>query len=143
MKPTSKAQGKKTAKRRAREPVAPSSVRLEAGRGSKDRGAGAGGHYWHIYCDDVRAGHVYINVIDEPPTGTHASLQIQINAAQQGRGIGSIAYRLAAEASGHDTVYAHMRKSNIPSRQAAEKAGFTVVDDPAISQLLMMWRRAP
>jgi hypothetical protein len=142
LKPTSKARGKAT-KQSAREPIAPSAVRLEAGRGSKDRGAGPGGHYWHIYCNDVRAGHVYINVIDQPPTGTHASLQIHINAAQQGRGIGSTAYRLAAEASSHNTIYAHMRKSNTPSRRAAEKAGFTVVEDPAISQLLMMWRRDP
>ena len=125
----------------ARKPVSPDQVRLEEGKGSRGRGGGPGGHYWHIYVGDTRVGNVYVNVIDEPPVGKHASIQIQINKAQQGRGIGKVAYRLASEESGHDTVYAHMRKSNIASRKAAAAAGYEVVDDDRVRQLLMRWRR--
>jgi RimJ/RimL family protein N-acetyltransferase len=121
-----------------RAPVNPSEVRLEAGKGSKDRGGGPGGAYWHIYVGDRRAGNVYVNVIDEEPIGEHASIQIQVNAAEQGKGIGSIAYRLAADASEHSVIYAHMRKSNRASRLAAEHAGFVVVDHPEVAQLLMV-----
>jgi RimJ/RimL family protein N-acetyltransferase len=126
----------------ARDRVEPSDVRLEEGRGSAGRGSGPGGHYWHIYANDKRAGNVYINLIDEDPVGEHASIQIQINKADQGRGIGSVAYRLASEQSQHDVVYAHMRKSNVASRKAAEAAGYEVVEDERVRQLLMRWRRA-
>jgi RimJ/RimL family protein N-acetyltransferase len=121
--------------------VSPDEVRLEEGKGSRGRGEGPGGHYWHIHVGDRRVGNVYINLIDEEPVGLHASIQIQINKAQQGRGIGKIAYRLASEQSGHDTVYAHMRKSNVASRKAAEAAGYTSINDERVRQLLMRWNR--
>lgn len=133
----------KPRRRPTRPPVDPAAVHLERGKGTKDRGAGPGGAYWHIYVDGTRAGHIYVNVIDEPPVGEHASIQIQVNAAQQGRGIGQVAYRVAAEDSGHQTVYAHMRKSNVASRKAAERAGFAVVDNPEVAQLLMKWTADP
>lgn len=117
------------------------SVRLQPGKGSKQRGGGPGGAYWHIYVGDKRVGNVYINVIHQPHLGEHASIQIQINKSEQGHGIGSIAYRLACDASQHDIVYAHMRKSNAPSRKAAKAAGFEVVKDERIMQLLMRWQR--
>ena len=116
-------------------------VRLEQGKGSKGRGGGPRGHYWHVYVRDKRAGFVYINFIDEPPVGEHASIQIEINKASQGRGIGPIAYRLASEASQYDEIYAHMRKSNKASRAAAERAGYEVIEHPAVRQLLMRWQR--
>ncbi len=125
-----------------REPVSPDEVRLERGKGSRGRGSGPGGSYWHIYAGDKRVGNVNVNVIDEEPVGEHASIQIQINKADQGRGIGKLAYRLACEQSAHDTIYAHMRKSNIASRKAAAAAGFEVVDDERVRQLLMRWSRA-
>lgn len=112
------------------------------GRGSPGRGGGHDGKYWHVHVGEERVGHVYLNVIDAEPVGVHASIQIQLNAASRGRGIGRVAYRLASEQSGHDVVYAHMRKSNVASRRAAEHAGFEVVEDPKVSQLLMRWIRA-
>lgn len=133
---------RKTPKARSnREPVNPASVSLKAGKGSSGRGGGPGGGYWHIVVDGARAGHVYVNVIDEPPVGSHASIQIQVNQNMQGRGVGSVAYRLAVEASEHDVVYAHMRKSNLASRRSAEKAGFVMFENPEVAQLLMVWRR--
>lgn len=61
----------------------------------------------------------YIDVVDDASIGMHASIQIQINKALQRHGIGKTFYRLAAEQRGHDTVYAHMRKSNTGSRETA------------------------
>jgi RimJ/RimL family protein N-acetyltransferase len=124
-----------------REPIDPSKVHLERGTGSKGRGGDRGGSYWHVMADGTRVGYVYVNVIDQPPLGEHASIKIQLNKTDHGRGIGTIAYGLAVEDSGHDTVYAEMRKSNLASRRAAEKAGFQVVEDPERTQLLMVWRR--
>lgn len=121
--------------------VRPEDVRLLQGRGSRGRGGGPGGSYWHVHVGEQRVGHVYVNVIDTEPVGRHASIQIQLNVGAQGRGIGRIAYRLASEQSGHDVVYAHMRKSNAASRRAAEHAGFRVVENPQVTQLLMRWTR--
>jgi RimJ/RimL family protein N-acetyltransferase len=125
----------------AKESVDPASIHLKRGKGSSGRGGGPGGKYWHIHVGDERVGNVYVNVIDEPPLGEHVSLQIQINKARQGEGIGKIAYRLASEDSGHDVVYAHMSKKNVASRKAAEAAGYEVVDDDRVRQLLMRWSR--
>lgn len=121
--------------------VDPATVHLTAGRGSSDRGGGPGGHYWHIYTAETRAGYVYINVIEEAPFGRHASIQIHVNQTHRGRGVGRVAYRLACEQSGHDTIIAHMRKNNLASQRAAAAAGFVVVADPAITQLAMRWTR--
>lgn len=43
-----------------REPVNPESVRLVQGKGSKDRGGGSGGSYWHVYVGEERAGYVFL-----------------------------------------------------------------------------------
>lgn len=125
----------------SRPPADPDEVRLEKGTGSAGRGNGPGGGFWHIYLGTTRAGAVYINVIDELPLGTHASIQIKVNQNCQGRGIGRIAYRLASVASEHNTVYAHMRKSNLASRKAAEYAGYVVDEDVSTPQLIMVWKR--
>lgn len=121
--------------------VDPDEVRLVRGTGSTGRGGGTGGGFWHIYVGDTRAGSIYINVIDEPPLGPHASIQIRVNQSWQGRGVGRIAYRLASEASDHDIVYAHMRKSNLASRAAATHAGYTPIHDETVRQLIMIWKR--
>ena len=99
--------------------------------------------YWHVIVDGTRAGFVYFNVIDEPPVGRHASIQIQLNTTAQSRGIGRVAYRMAVDESGFGEVYAHMRKSNTASRKAAEHAGFVEATDMPTAQLLMRWRRTP
>lgn len=125
----------------AQDPVPADTVALVAGKGSKSSGGGPGGSYWHIHVGEQRAGKIFINVIDESPLGQHASIQIFLNQRSQGRRIGRVAYRLACEACGHDTVYAHMRKSNVASRRAAEEAGFVADETPGHTQLVMVWRR--
>lgn len=122
--------------------VTPGSVRLEPGKGSPGRGGGRGGQYWHIFEDSQRAGCVWVDKVDDEHLGTHASLTIELNQSSRGRGIGRLAYRLAAEASGYEEVWLHMRKSNIASRKSAEHAGFAVVDILGQRQLTMRWRRA-
>lgn len=101
---------------------------------------GAGGeHYWHIYLGETRVGHVYINLLEEDPFGKHASIQIHINKKHRDRGIGSVAYRLACNESGHFEIFANMRKSNIGSQKAAAKAGFEVVTVAGVTQFAMKW----
>jgi RimJ/RimL family protein N-acetyltransferase len=146
----------KRAKRRAAHPTPKPPVRKPRGnaaaftagqielvrtKGTRDRGGGPGGEAWRIDADGKRAGVIFINRIDEPPIGPHASIQIYLNVPHQGRKIGRVAYRKASDASAYDTIYAHMRKSNVASRRAAEKAGFKDVTPPNESQLLMMRRR--
>lgn len=119
----------------------PVTVELVAGKGSQDRGGGPGGYYWHIYTEGNRAGYVCINCIDEPPIGRHTSIQIHINQNMRGKGIGSVAYRLACEMSNYNQVFAHMRKSNVASQRAAENAGFCPFDCPGFRQHVMVWTR--
>lgn len=116
-------------------------VELIRMKGTPNRGGGPGGEAWRIDANGKRAGVVFINLIDEPPIGPHASIQIYLNAASQGRRIGRIAYRKASELSAHAVIYAHMRKSNIASRRAAEEAGFKDATPAGHAQLLMVRRR--
>ena len=125
----------------SKEKVADALVTLSEGKGSKGTGGGAGGHFWHIFCDEKRAGRVFVNLIDEEPFGKHASVQIYLNKQSQGKGIGRVAYRLACESSKYDEVYAHMRKSNEASKRAALAAGFEIIDHDKVDQLAMRWRR--
>lgn len=124
-----------------REPVQADQVVLVRGRGTLGRGGGPLGEYWRIEAAGKRAGVVFINVVDEKPIGQHASIQIYLNNQSQGRQIGRVAYRKACEQSSHPVIYAHMRKSNVASRRAAEMAGFVVHETPGQPQLTMVWRR--
>lgn len=129
------------APRVTREPVNPNGVNLVEGKGSSKSGGGPGGRYWHIQVGNKRVGNVFINIIKNEFFGEHPSIQIHLNQSARGMRIGRVAYRLACEQSGYDQVYAHMRKSNIASRRAAEEAGFEVIDDERIPQLSMKWQR--
>lgn len=121
--------------------VSPAEVELVPTKGTPGKGGGPGGHSWVIMAGGDRAGVIYINFIDEPPLGKHASIQIFLNQKSQGRGVGRVAYRLASEASQYDDVYAHMRKANVASRRAAEEAGYVDVSPPGFTQLIMKWKR--
>ena len=121
------------------EEITPDAIKLIRVKGTRGRGGDKGGESWRIEANGERAGVVFINLINELPIGEHASIQIFLNKKSQGKQIGRIAYRLATEASKYDTIYAHMRKSNIASQRAAEKAGFTkIIFSP---QLVMVRHR--
>jgi len=77
--------------------VSTSEVDLISVAGTPGKGKGPGGEKWRIEVGGVRAGEVYINVIDEPPIGHHASLQIHLNIKNQGRGIGRVGYAKACQ----------------------------------------------
>jgi RimJ/RimL family protein N-acetyltransferase len=113
---------------------------LKRSKGKRERGGSPGGEAWKIEVNGKRAGVVFINLIDEPPIGRHASIQIYLNTPSQGRGIGRLGYRKACEASTYQTIHAHMRKSNAASRRAAEAAGFEDVTPSDVNQLIMVWR---
>lgn len=119
-----------------------SDITLKPSKGSSERGGGPGGESWLILYKEKRVGVVFINLIDEPPVGKHASLQIFLNAKSQGRGIGRIAYRMGCEASQYVVIYAHIRKSNDASWRAADAAGFKNVTPPGHTQLIYQWDRA-
>jgi hypothetical protein len=116
-------------------------ITLRRGRGSIGRGGGPGGQYWHIYDGGARAGSIWINQVTDDRLGPHPSLTIQINKPNQNRGIGRAAYRQAAEQSGLDEIWLHMRKSNTASRKAAIHAGYHLVDRPGDPQITMRWVR--
>jgi RimJ/RimL family protein N-acetyltransferase len=122
------------------EPVDPKIVKLVKGGGSHNRGDGPGGHYWHIQVADKRVGYVFINIITDDFFGTHPSIQIHINQLERGKQIGRVAYLLGCEQSGHEKVYAHMRKNNAASRRAAEEAGFKIIIKEHMPQLTMIWQ---
>lgn len=126
---------------RNRPKVAEGDVELVAKTGRKGKGDGLGGEYWNVVVNGKRAGEVFVNVIDEPPVGRHASLQIFLNKPDQARGIGRIAYRMAADASAHPLIYLHMRKANVASRIAAEAAGFVDATPGGFTQLILKRHR--
>lgn len=90
--------------------VSESDISLIAGRGTKTTGGGSGGHYWNIFCEEKKAGKVFINLINVEPLGEHPSLQIFLNKASQGKHIGRYAYGKACELSSYDQVFAYMSK---------------------------------
>lgn len=139
LRPTPKPRPVNTA---GRKPVAASDVLLTRTKGTPDRGDGPGGEAWRIDAEGKRAGVVFINLIDEPPLGKHASLQIFLNAPSQGRRIGRVGYRKACEASQYSTIYAHIRHTNFASIRAAEEAGFVDATPPGHIQVIMVWKRA-
>jgi RimJ/RimL family protein N-acetyltransferase len=121
--------------------VAANLIRLEQEAGSAARG-GPGSGCWHIHVGDTRVGTVRVSVVDSPPQGTHATIQIRVRQGWQGRGVGRVACRLASDASGHDTIYAHMHKNNVAARTAATYAGYTPIDDQQPRRLIMVWNRS-
>jgi RimJ/RimL family protein N-acetyltransferase len=97
--------------------------------------------YWHIYSKTKRAGQVYIDLANDPILGDHHSIHIFLNKTSQGQGIGRIGYKEACVRSGLDKIYAHMRKSNLASKRAAEAAGFKEVHHDAFTQLVLVWKK--
>lgn len=121
--------------------ASPNKVSLIRGKGSKKAGGGNGGFYWAINYDMKRVGKVFINLTDTEHLGVHSSIQIYLNKSSQGKHIGRCAYQKACMESSYDTIYAHISKKNKASCKAALAAGFTHVNMPQITQLLMKWER--
>jgi RimJ/RimL family protein N-acetyltransferase len=110
-------------------------------KGTPHRGGGPGGEAWRIDQNGTRAGVVFINKVDQPPLGHHASIQIFLNAKSRGRGIGRQALQQACLASRHSPIYAHISKKNIASQKAFLAAGFTNATPPGHRQLIFHWQK--
>lgn len=123
--------------------VIESAVTLVEGKGTPRKGKGELVHYWHIYHDAERVGRVSISWIQQSGAAPYASIDLAIAAASRGRGIGTIAYRKACAQSIYDEVFASIRKSNIASQIAAERAGFRPVEAGADRELRLVWSRVP
>lgn len=125
----------------AKAAIACQDISLQRGKGNSFKGGGIGGYYWHVFVGQTRVGKVYINLCTDTVIGQHASIQIFINQAMRGRHIGQCVYRLACEQSCYNVVYAHMRKSNVASKKAAQKAGFEYYHEEGSKQLTLKWNR--
>jgi hypothetical protein len=124
-------------KKRTEERVKPIEIILKPGKGTKNRGGSKGGFFWHIYYKDKKVGKVFINYDHDKQ---EAYIQVFVNRANQGKGIGRVAYKKACEESGYSSVFAIVRKSNIASIRAAEAAGFVKIGTES-GQLKMVWKK--
>ncbi|MBX8538833.1 GNAT family N-acetyltransferase [Pseudomonas cichorii] len=122
-------------------PVAPEKLEFTRTPGSRERGGAPGGEAWVISVEGKRAGIAYINLVKDDVRGRHASFHVFLNRPSQGRQIGRRAYAYCCQNSQYRVIYAHMRKSNLASRKAAEYAGFIAAPAPGDSQLVLVWYR--
>lgn len=100
-----------------------------------------GNYFWRIFYLQNSAGKVSIEWKNSPFLKEHASIQISINKKYQGLRIGRIAYEQSCLLSPYDTVFALMRKNNIPSYKAAFAAGFQETSLLKTPQRIMKWCR--
>ena len=121
--------------------VSQKDIKLISTKGTKGRGGDKGGEAWRIDWNNKRAGIIYINLNKDTSIGKHASMSIFLNLPSQGRGIGTFAIKQACQKSKYNTIYAHIRKSNIASSKAFEKAGFIDKILEKGKQKLMVWKR--
>ena len=145
---------RKRARSKAREPKEKAFVRstearveeedviLKLGKGTPGRGGDPGGHYWHVYLGDTRAGRAYINNHVSDEGESYPSITVELNKQSRGRGVGTIAFRQAAELSQYDQVYATVAKKNMASRIALERAGYQPVEGWEGIGLYLVWKRS-
>jgi RimJ/RimL family protein N-acetyltransferase len=93
--------------------------------------------YWHVHHGGKKAGKVYITRSKEGS----AFITVFLNKPMQGRGIGGVAFRLACELSDLPTIYAEVRRSNIPSQKALKKAGFSPFGRNASGEDILVWKK--
>lgn len=117
-------------------------MELIEGKGSTAKtGGGPGGCFWHVRFQGAPAGRAYINYHESEAGEPRPSVTVMLNQKSHGRGIGTIAFRRAAELSPYDQVYATVAKKNVASRIALERAGFGPVAGWTGSELYLVWKR--
>jgi len=116
-------------------------VELVRGKLSKSKKEPPDNYFWNIFFRKERAGRVWIDLMDFPPLGRQASIQIFLNKKAQGKHIGRIENERACRLSHYDVVYASMRKNNVASYRSAQAAGFREVKNRAFKQCVMKWSR--
>lgn len=122
--------------------VSEAEVELLEGKGSTPRsGGGPGGCFWHVRLHGEPAGRAYINYYESDSGKPRPSVTVMLNQKSRGRGIGTIAFRKAAELSPYDEVYATVAKKNAASRIALERAGFKPVKGWKGGEMYLVWKR--
>lgn len=121
-----------------KEEVAPDSVYLVDGSAKSKRYDA----YWHVFHLNSRVGRARLTEVTVGPD-EGASITVEINQSARGRGIGSLAFRLACEHSSYDVVWGIARKSNLASHGAMRRAGFEQVQDTDAGEACFEWRRSP
>jgi RimJ/RimL family protein N-acetyltransferase len=116
-------------------------VTLEEGTGGPRTGGEPGGRFWHVRFHGKTAGRAYINYHVSESGKPRPSVTVLLNKQSQGRGIGTIAFRKAAEESQYDEVYATVAKKNIASTNALARAGFVPVKGWKGPELYLVWKR--
>jgi RimJ/RimL family protein N-acetyltransferase len=131
---------KKPFKSRTERRFSPAEVSFDAGVTKSLAGCGRR-LYWHIRVDASEVGHAYVDIIPAEGRDQRASVTVLLNAKSRGLGIGTIAFRRAAELSGCDKVYAIIAKLNVASRVAAQRAGYQPIPDQPSGQLTLIWEK--
>lgn len=117
-------------------------VELIEGKGSTAKtGGGPGGFFWHVKFRGEPAGRAYINYHESDSGKPRPSVTVMLNQRSRGRGIGTLAFRRAAELSPYAEVYATVAKKNTASRIALERAGFKPVQGYTGGELYLVWKR--
>ncbi|MBN22703.1 MAG: hypothetical protein CL678_15570 [Bdellovibrionaceae bacterium] len=123
------------------EPINPELVTLEAREPSGDRGEGEKGKFWSILCEGVEVGFIWTNLVHGKVLGDHYRLMISLRPECRSKGVGRVAYALAAEDSGLDTLYIHTRMARQDVKAAAEHAGFVEDTESPLNHRVMVWHR--
>jgi hypothetical protein len=95
--------------------------------------------FWRVLFLGKSAGRVRIDCASRGDK-MDASIDVQLNQASRGRGIGTIVFQRASELSGLPEVLATIRKGNIASQIAARRAGFVASEDQRGGELVLIWR---
>jgi RimJ/RimL family protein N-acetyltransferase len=114
---------------------------IEGKSSSTKTGGGPGGCFWHVRFRGAPAGRAYINYHESESGEPRPSVTVMLNQQSQGRGIGTLAFRRAAELSPYSEVYATLAQKNVASRIALERAGFQTVEGWTGGELYMVWKR--
>ncbi|MEN9604629.1 MAG: Acetyltransferase domain [Candidatus Parcubacteria bacterium] len=105
-------------------------VRLkEAGKNKKYE------QYWHIYYAKVRVGKIYTEKRGE---SDDLWINMFINQALQGKGIGSAALNQVSVRLADKPLFAEIKKTNIASQKAFRKVGFKSYKENAAGQDILI-----
>ena len=96
---------------------------------------------WHVFHEGKRAGRVAIVCHEKAGLPPGPTIDVQLNKNSQGRGLGTVVFRRAAELSKRPKILAVIARKNIASRLAAERAGYSQITDGANKDLVLVWRQ--
>lgn len=98
--------------------------------------------YWHVWMRNKRVGRAWLtkNPASEEEPGIY--ITVEINKTEQGKGIGQIVFRRAAELSNELVIYGVTRKSNVASVMAMQRAGYSLAATTKSGEGCYKWDRS-